>query len=73
MELDDSYSIKKESHRHFYRYTNIPVSESVLKQRKWREKQIKIFYKTGRPIYEGFRDKKHLFYKTPRGNYIGLY
>ena len=73
MELDDSSSIKKESHRYFYKYTNIPVSESVLKQRKWREKQINIFYKTGRPIYEDFRDKKHLFYKTQEGYYIGFY
>lgn len=27
------------------------VSESIKKQRKWREKQIKIYFHTGRPIY----------------------
>uniref|UniRef100_A0A6C0BSD7 Uncharacterized protein n=1 Tax=viral metagenome TaxID=1070528 RepID=A0A6C0BSD7_9ZZZZ len=72
MDLDDQHT-KKESCRSFYKYTNIPISESILKQRKWREKQINIFYKSGRPIYEGFRDNKHLFYKTSRGYYVGLY
>ena len=28
------------------------VSESIKKQRKWREKQMQIYFYTGRPIYD---------------------
>ena len=28
------------------------VSESIKKQRKWREKQIQIYFHIGRPIYD---------------------
>lgn len=50
-----------------------PPPEHVIKHRIWREKQIQIFYKSGRPIYNCFRQANHLYYKTTTGTYIGSY
>ena len=50
-----------------------PPPEHIMKQRIWRENQIKIFYKSGRPIYNCFKQTDHLYYKTIEGTYIGSY
>jgi hypothetical protein len=50
-----------------------PLPESVLKQRIWREKQLHIFYGSGRPIFNEIVEKKHIFYKNANGHLIGIY
>jgi len=35
--------------------TNMP--KSVREQEKWRQKQIKTFYTTGRPIFKDWKEK----------------
>ena len=48
--------------------------EHTIKQKIWCNKQKDIFYNSGRPIFNSFNDKKHLFYKKSKnGTYIGLY
>jgi hypothetical protein len=48
--------------------------EHSIKQQIWCDKQKRIFYDTGRPIFNSFSDKTHFFYKkTLNGTYIGLY
>jgi hypothetical protein len=50
-----------------------PPPEHIIKQRIWRENQLNIFYKTGRPIYNCFRETDHLYYKNNEGTYIGSF
>ena len=35
----------------------INMPKSVQEQEKWRQKQIKIFYTTGRPIFKDWKEK----------------
>jgi hypothetical protein len=48
--------------------------EHVIKQKIWCDKQKRIFYETGRPIFTSFYEANHFFYKkSMNGTYIGLY
>jgi|SaaInlV_165m_DNA_1040744.scaffolds.fasta_scaffold152493_1 hypothetical protein len=48
--------------------------EHVIKQKIWCDKQKRIFYETGRPIFTSFYETNHFFYKkSMNGTYIGLY
>jgi len=50
-----------------------PFPENILKQRAWREKQVFIFYGSGRPIFNEIVERKHIFYKKINGPLIGMY
>ena len=51
----------------------IPEPEHLRKHKIWREKQIYIFYGSGRPIYKTVTENKHQYYTTTDGNVIGSY
>jgi|APSaa5957512535_1039671.scaffolds.fasta_scaffold95647_2 hypothetical protein len=40
-----------------------PIRPAIIQQRIWRQKQIDIFYKTGRPIFIMEEYKNRFFYK----------
>lgn len=50
-----------------------PTPEHILKHRVWRNKQINIFYNTGRPIFKNFKDNQHIFISNNNGYTIGMY
>jgi len=40
------------THKHYYKKT---ISEAILKQEKWRQKQINTLYREGRPIFGKYK------------------
>ena len=40
-----------------------PIRPAIIRQEIWRQKQIDIFYKTGRPIFIMEKYKYRFFYK----------
>jgi hypothetical protein len=45
----------------------------IIEQEKWREKQLKLFYYSGRPIMNTFIEKKYMFYMNKKGYVKGFY
>jgi len=43
----------------------------LLHQQKWRQKQEKIYYTSGRPIFNNLRVFNYYFYKNDNGKKIG--
>ena len=43
----------------------------LLQQQKWRQKQEKIYYTTGRPIFNTLRVCNYYFYNDDNGKKIG--
>lgn len=43
----------------------------LLQQQKWRQKQEKIYYTAGRPIFNNLRVCNYYFYKNDNGKKIG--
>ena len=52
---------------------NFLYKKYIIKQNNWRKKQISIYYKTGRPIFDNFKSQDHIFYKLNNGKYVGQY
>lgn len=47
------------------------VPAHIRQQRIWREKQLMIFYRTGRPIFNTFIEKKHSYTTLANGVVVG--
>jgi hypothetical protein len=72
MELELPYSKKKRDVlKDVLNDYNIPQPEHIRKQRLWRKNQKSIFYETGRPIFDNFKNKNHIFCKLNNGKYVG--
>ena len=45
----------------------------ILEQIKWREKQLKIYYYSGRPIHKTVIEKNHMYYTNELNHVKGFY
>lgn len=57
----------------FLRKSENSYPPNIKKQLIWRQKQIDIFYNTGRPIFKNLHDSNHIFFKKNNNKLIGSY